>query len=82
VIDPGGRKEHGPEPLLLLPPPLREDKGEGVGRGNVSGCGRLLEMLEGREWVEQREREARPKKVAVWAVRVLRVKEGRGSQVG
>jgi hypothetical protein len=59
-------------------PPLREDKGEGVGRGDVSGCGRLLGTLEGREWVEQREWEARLKKVAVWAGKVLRVKEGRG----
>jgi hypothetical protein len=44
VIGPGGRKEHGLGPVLPLQPPLREDKGEGVGKGGVSECGRLLGM--------------------------------------
>jgi hypothetical protein len=82
VIGPGGRKEHGPGPVLLLPPPLREDKGEEVGRGGVSMCGRLLERLEGKEWVEQREQEAGPKEVAAWEERVLWVKKGEGKPGG
>jgi hypothetical protein len=55
-----------------------------VGRGDVNGCGRLLEMLEGREWVGQREWEAGPKevKVAVCAGRVLQVKKGEGKPGG
>jgi hypothetical protein len=64
VIGPGGRKEHGLRPVLPLQPPLGKDKGEGVRKGGVSECGRLLGTLEGREWVEQREWEARPKEAA------------------
>jgi hypothetical protein len=41
-----------------------------------------LERLEGKEWVEQREQEARPKKVAVWVGRVLWVKEEEGKPGG
>jgi hypothetical protein len=52
---PGGRKEYGLGPVPLFQSLLEEDKGEGVGKGGVSECGNLLGMLEGREWVEQRE---------------------------
>jgi hypothetical protein len=34
--------------------------------------------LKGREWVEQREREARTKEEAAWAGKALRVGEGEG----
>jgi hypothetical protein len=78
VIGPGGRKEHGLGLVLPLQPPLREDKGEGVGKGGVSECGRLLGLLEGREWMEHREWEARPKEAAAWAGKVLWVGEGEG----
>jgi hypothetical protein len=44
VIGPGGRKEHGLGLVLSLQPPLREDKGEGVEKGGVSKCERLLRM--------------------------------------
>jgi hypothetical protein len=62
--------------------PLGEDKGEGLGKGGVSKCGRLLGTLESREWVEQREWEARPKEAAAWVGKVLLVGEGEGKLDG